>query len=122
MNDEILNDTADNLRQYLWNKSQLYMLAHKETLCDIRLGRYSGSIKNIGQLIGDMMKDIVINEWKYGDYFDAFVDVKDISIGDKADFKTGHLYIDEFREQQGGGLYLYGANKIRNHCAAKQDS
>lgn len=122
MNDEVLNDTADNLQQYLWNKAQLYMLAYKETLCDIRLGRYSGSTKNIGQLIGDMMKDIVIDKWKYGDYFDAFVDVKNIGIGDKAGFKAGHLYIDEFREQQGGGLYLYGANKIRNHCTVKQDS
>lgn len=84
MNDEILN----SLQQYLWKNVQLYMLANKEKLCDIR--------------------------------FDAFVDVKNISIGDKADYMAD--YMDEFREQQGGGLYLYGDNKIRNHCTAKQDS
>ena len=115
MNDEILNDIADNLQQYVWNKVQLYMLANKEALCDIKLGNRPRKSKAISQLIDEMVKDLVIDEWKYGGYFNAFVDVKDIGIGERKGYKCGQIYIDEFKETE-GGFYRYGEHKIRNHC------
>lgn len=72
-------------------------------------------------LVEDIIKDTLTHELLYGDYITSFVDIKDMSVGTKAGY-NGQVIIDEFRTEQGGGLYLYGENKIRNYNATKQDS
>ena len=112
---EYIDTITKSFEQYVNAEIQDFALAHKEALSEIKLGL--SSTKKLDLIINDIMKDCIIDRWKCGDdYFDTFVYVKDIGIGERKGYKCGRIYIDEFRETEGRGFYRYGEHKIRNHC------
>ena len=87
---EYIDTITKSFEQYVNAEMQDFALAHKEALSEIKLGL--SSTKKLDLIISDIMKDCIIGRLKYGDdYFDTFVDVKNIGIGEKKGYKCGRI-------------------------------